>query len=62
MLGEHAPQLPKILLLVNFDNEEVGRSRYAEESPAAAPRIILHLHPLVTEGLDFAIFREDKPA
>ena len=40
----------------------VGRSRYAEESPAAAPRIILHLHPLDAEGFDCAIFREDKPA
>ena len=44
--------------LVNW----VGRSRYAEESPAVAPRIILHGHPLVAEGFDCAIFREDRPA
>ncbi len=34
----------------------VGRSRYAEESPTAAPRIILHLHPLNAEGLILQYF------
>ena len=29
----------------------VGRSRYAEESQAAAPRFILHLHFLIREGV-----------
>ncbi|MDP1911698.1 MAG: hypothetical protein Q8K49_00015 [Brevundimonas sp.] len=29
----------------------VGRSRYAEKWLAAAPRIILHLHPLNPEGM-----------
>ena len=36
--------------------QRVGRSRYAEESPAAARRIILHLHPLNNEGLILQYF------
>ena len=39
-----------------FADVLVGRSRYAEESPAAAPRIILHLHPLNAEGLILQYF------
>ena len=34
----------------------VGRSRYAEESLAAAARIILDLHPLNPEGLILQYF------
>ena len=34
----------------------VGRSRYAEESPVVAPRIILHLHPLNAEGMILQYF------
>ncbi|MDZ4252671.1 MAG: hypothetical protein U1A72_08895, partial [Sulfuritalea sp.] len=34
----------------------VGRSRYAEESPVAAPRINLHLHPLNSEGMILQYF------
>ncbi len=34
----------------------VGRSRYAEESSAAAARIILHLHPLNPEGMILQYF------
>ena len=34
----------------------VGRSRYAEESLAAAPRIILHLHSLNSEGMILQYF------
>jgi hypothetical protein len=40
----------------NGVERRVGRSRYAEESRAVAPRIILHLHPLNPEGMILQYF------
>ena len=40
----------------------VERSRYAELGCCGIPRHILHIHPFVVQGLDSAIFQEDKPA
>ena len=34
----------------------VGRSRYAEESPTSAARIMLHLHSLIPEGVILQYF------
>ena len=36
----------------------VGRSRYAEKAPIAAPRIILHEHALAYEGVILPNFVE----
>jgi hypothetical protein len=47
---------PSASVLVILLSSMVGRSRYAEESPAAAPRIILHLHPLNPEGMILQYF------
>jgi hypothetical protein len=54
-MGLAASQALTHFLSGNAD-ELVGRSRYAEESLAAAARIILHLHPLNSEGMILQYF------